>query len=162
RDHLLEHAGLEHPEHLPLVDGILAAPLAPNFLDAPSATAVGRSLVHSRRPAAERRSVGSYGGAPERSGALLLGSFEVITQRRSTTMTATTRSLQRIASRASLFLALELGETSWKLAFTTGMGQKPRERTITARDRVALLREITRAQQRFGLRDKAAVASVYE
>src|SRR5262249_43018033 len=77
-------------------------------------------------------------------------------------MTATTRSLQRIASRASLFLALELGETSWKLAFTTGMGQKPRERTITARDRVALLREITRAQQRFGLRDKAAVASVYE
>ena len=45
-------------------------------------------------------------------------------------MTATTRSRQRIATRSTLFLALELGETSWKLAFTTGMGQKPRERTI--------------------------------
>lgn len=77
-------------------------------------------------------------------------------------MTATTRTTQRIASRPTLFLALELGETSWKLAFTTGIGQKPRERTIAARERAALLREIARAKQRFGLPEKSRVASVYE
>ena len=77
-------------------------------------------------------------------------------------MTATTRIAQRIATRPTLFLALELGETSWKLAFTTGIGQKPRERTLAARDRAALLREIARAKQRFGLPEKSRVASVYE
>lgn len=32
-----------------------------------------------------------------------------------------------------LFLAFELNEKTWKLGFTTGHGQKPRERGVTAR-----------------------------
>lgn len=37
-----------------------------------------------------------------------------------------------------LHLAFELGNKHWKLAFTTGLGRKPRERTIEARDLEAL------------------------
>ena len=35
---------------------------------------------------------------------------------------------------SSLYLAFELGWTSWNLAFTTAIAQKPRLRTIPARD----------------------------
>ncbi len=38
----------------------------------------------------------------------------------------------------SLYLAFDLGWTSWNLAFTTAMAQKPRLRTIPARDLEAL------------------------
>ena len=31
-----------------------------------------------------------------------------------------------------LFVAFELSEKNWKLGFTTGHGQKPRERTVAA------------------------------
>ena len=51
----------------------------------------------------------------------------------------------------TLYLAFELGWTSWNLAFTTAMAQKPRLRTIPARDLDALQREILRAKQRFAL-----------
>jgi transposase len=61
-----------------------------------------------------------------------------------------------------LYGAFELGETSWKLAFTTGMGQRPRQRTVVARDRVAVRREIERAKQRFDLPACAPVKSCYE
>ncbi len=43
---------------------------------------------------------------------------------------------------STLFLAFELGQRYWKLGFTTGFGQKARERTIAARDLVALEQEI--------------------
>jgi len=33
----------------------------------------------------------------------------------------------------TLFVAFELSEKTWKLGFTTGHGQKPREHTVTAR-----------------------------
>jgi transposase len=95
-------------------------------------------------------------------GSLLLGSFEVITPRRSTTMTATTRDFETTATAPTLFVAFELGESSWKLAFTTGMGQRPRQRTIVARDRIAVIREIERAKQRFDLPPEAPVKSCYE
>jgi transposase len=98
----------------------------------------------------------------EGDGSLLLGSFEVVTPRRSTTMTATTRQIETTAGTPALYVAFELGETSWKLALTTGMGQRSRERTIAARDRGAVLGEIERAKQRFGLSAKAAVRSCYE
>ena len=61
-----------------------------------------------------------------------------------------------------LYLAFELGWTSWNLAFTTGMAQKPRVRTLPARDLDALQDEIRRAKQRFGLPDDTPVASCYE
>jgi transposase len=76
----------------------------------------------------------------------------------STTMT-TTRSTDRTAT---LYLAFELGEGRWRLGFTTGFGQKPRHRTIAARDGVAVLREIEVAKGRFGLPAEARVASCYE
>ena len=49
-----------------------------------------------------------------------------------------------------LYLSLELGQKNWKLAFTLGQGQKPRLRTIAARDTEALMAEIGAAKKRFG------------
>jgi transposase len=61
-----------------------------------------------------------------------------------------------------LHVAFELGWTQWKLAFTIGHGQKPRLRTIAARDLAALAQEIAKARKRFGLDDDAPVVSCYE
>src|SRR3954453_10349880 len=63
---------------------------------------------------------------------------------------------------SKLYLAFDLGWTSWNLAFTTAMAQKPRLRTIPARDLDGLQREVRRAKQRFGLPDNAPVVSCYE
>jgi transposase len=62
----------------------------------------------------------------------------------------------------ALYLAFELGETTWKLGFTTGVGQRPRLRTVTARDIDAVLSEVARAKQRFGLAPSVRVVSCYE
>lgn len=61
-----------------------------------------------------------------------------------------------------LYLAFELGETDWKLAFTIGMGQKPRLRSMPARDLPRLQEEIAKAKQRFHLGADALVRSCYE
>lgn len=74
----------------------------------------------------------------------------------------TTRGEQSTQSAIRLHLAFDLGWTEWKLAFTTGHGQQPRLRTIRARDLDALLREIGRARERFGLPADAPVVSCYE
>lgn len=63
---------------------------------------------------------------------------------------------------ATLYMAFELGRAHWKLGFTTGMGQRPRERTIPAGDLDALEAEIERAQRRFGLPADVQVMSCYE
>src|SRR5512132_1017740 len=63
---------------------------------------------------------------------------------------------------ATLFVAFELSEKTWKLGFTTGHGQKPRERTVTARHQERVLDEITQAKRRLGLPDTAPVVSCYE
>jgi transposase len=62
----------------------------------------------------------------------------------------------------SLYLAFELGWTSWNLAFTTAIAQKPRLRTIPARDLDGLQREILCARHRFALPGDAPVLSCYE
>jgi transposase len=62
----------------------------------------------------------------------------------------------------ALYLAFELGESNWKLAFTIGMGQKPRLRGMASRDLPRLKQEIAKAKKRFGLPDDAAVHSCYE
>jgi transposase len=62
----------------------------------------------------------------------------------------------------ALYLALELSWTTWKLAFTVGAGQKPRLRSIPARDTDALICEIRAARRRFGLPEEAPVISCYE
>ena len=63
---------------------------------------------------------------------------------------------------ATLFMSFELSEKNWKLGFTTGSGQKPRERTVTARDQQRVLDEIASAKRRFGLPETAPVVSCYE
>ena len=63
---------------------------------------------------------------------------------------------------AVLHMALELGEATWKLGFTTGLGQKPRRRDIPARDTEVLWCEIEAAKERFGLAAEAPVVSCYE
>ena len=61
-----------------------------------------------------------------------------------------------------LYLALDLGLGSWKLAFTVGLGQKPRVRTMHARDITKLLAEIRAAKARFGLAEDDPVVACYE
>jgi transposase len=61
-----------------------------------------------------------------------------------------------------LYLAFELGWNSWKLAFTVGAGQKPRLRSIAARDTATVLSEIRQAKHRFGLPEETPVISCYE
>ena len=61
-----------------------------------------------------------------------------------------------------LYLAFELGSRTWKLGFTIGLGQRPRERNIAGGDLKALQGEIKQAKKRFGLREKTKVVSCYE
>jgi transposase len=61
-----------------------------------------------------------------------------------------------------LYLAFELGETQWKLAFTIGVGQKPRLRSMPARELPRLQEEIAKAKRRFQLPVDAPVRSCYE
>jgi transposase len=63
---------------------------------------------------------------------------------------------------ADLYLAFELGSKEWKLGFTVGFGQRPRQRTIGAGDLVRVKEEIDRAKERFGLLGEACVLSCYE
>jgi transposase len=57
---------------------------------------------------------------------------------------------------------MDLGLKSWKLAMTTGLGQKPRIRTVPAGDVKRLDLELSRAKKRFGLNECASVKSCYE
>ena len=61
-----------------------------------------------------------------------------------------------------LYMAFELSQKQWKLGFTIGIGQKPRVRTITARDLDALQWEIRKACQRFRLPENTPTLSCYE
>jgi transposase len=65
-------------------------------------------------------------------------------------------------NRGDLYLAFELGSKEWKLGFSVGFGQRPRERTILAGDLAGIRREIERAKRRFGLSGEARVLSCYE
>jgi transposase len=62
----------------------------------------------------------------------------------------------------TLLLAFELGERTWKLGFTTGLGQQPRIRQIPARATDRLVEELARAKARFRLPADAPVMSCYE
>jgi transposase len=75
---------------------------------------------------------------------------------------ATPRIEQNTLPQPTLYLAFELGKNTWKLGFTIGVAQPPRERTIPAGALDMLQQEITRAKQRFGLPADAGVVSCYE
>src|SRR5215831_20608152 len=76
--------------------------------------------------------------------------------------TPATRNVQESTTAGILFVAFELSEKTWKLGFTTGHGQKPRERTVTARQQERVLEEIAQAKRRLGLPEEAPVVSCYE
>jgi len=77
-------------------------------------------------------------------------------------MTATTRSFDPIALRNVLCLSFELGEGTWKLAFSPGFGENVVRRTVTSRDREAVLHTITAMKERLGLTPDCRVVSCYE
>jgi transposase len=77
-------------------------------------------------------------------------------------MITMTRTSESTAPTGGLLLAFELGQRSWKLGFTVGMGQCPRIRQIPAGAVSALVTEIERAKKRLGLSADAPVTSCYE
>ena len=76
--------------------------------------------------------------------------------------TKTTHETNDTTISAQLYLAFELSQAEWKLGFTIGQGQAPRLRTLQARDRAGLKRELQLAKERFGLPQAASVCSCYE
>ena len=77
-------------------------------------------------------------------------------------MSATHDHDRTTSATAPLYLAFELGWTSWGLAFSAAPALPPRRVTIPARDTGSLRREIDRARHRFGLPPSAPVRSCYE
>ncbi len=77
-------------------------------------------------------------------------------------MSETTREIERDLLGAPLYLAFELGNSEWKLGFTPGPGQSPRERKIRAGDVTTLRQEIRQAKRRFDLPESTKVLSCYE
>ena len=73
-----------------------------------------------------------------------------------------TRNRQAKTSEGPLFLSFALSEKTWKLGCTTGPGQKPRERNMTARDHERVLDEIVQATRRLGLPEMAPVVRCSE
>src|SRR6202166_734921 len=63
---------------------------------------------------------------------------------------------------AALYVALELGCDKWVLASATQAAEKPRFRTVPARNLAALNEEIAKAKARFGLPADAPVCTCYE
>lgn len=74
----------------------------------------------------------------------------------------TAREKQYSQAAGTLYLAFELGSQEWRLAFTIGLGQKPRERTMAAGAVGQLREEIERAKERFHLAPSVRVVSCYE
>jgi transposase len=71
-------------------------------------------------------------------------------------MTATT------TTAGTLYIALELGQDKWLLACATQAAEKPRYRSLPARDLNQLQEEIAKAKQRFGLPAGAPVCTCFE
>jgi transposase len=71
-------------------------------------------------------------------------------------MTSTTTKM------GTLYIALELGWDKWLLACATQAAEKPRFRSIPARDLGRLQDEIAKAKQRFGLSGEAPVCTCFE
>jgi transposase len=74
----------------------------------------------------------------------------------------TTHTNQYTTIQPHLYMAFELSQSKWMLGFTIGFGQRPRLRSIAARDLAALKNEIHLARERFELGAKVPVISCYE
>lgn len=77
-------------------------------------------------------------------------------------MTAMARQKESTGVNGVLYMAVELGWSQWKLGFVSEADQKPRQRTISARNLAALQEEIGRAKVRFGLAESSRVVSCFE
>jgi transposase len=77
-------------------------------------------------------------------------------------MVTMTRDRESIAPTTCLLMAFELGQRSWKLGFSTGIGQRPRVRQIPAGAVGVIANEIVRAKVRLGLPADASVISCDE
>lgn len=77
-------------------------------------------------------------------------------------MVTMTRNRESTPPTAYLLLAFELGQRSWKLGFSAGMGQRPRIRQIPAGAVGLIEKEIVQAKRRLGLSLEATVISCYE
>lgn len=62
----------------------------------------------------------------------------------------------------ALYMAIETGATKWKVGFSTGLGQRPRIRTVDTGDLETLAEEIQAAKRRFELAADAPVYNGYE
>ena len=71
--------------------------------------------------------------------------------------TLATHNPQDTTTEGTLFVAFELSEKTWKLGFTTGHGQKPRERSVSARQQERVLDEIAQAKRRRKRNKKVSV-----
>jgi len=78
-----------------------------------------------------------------------------------TTMTRNDESTAPVPT-ITLLVAFELGERTWKLGFTTGLGQRPRIRSVPAGAVDQVREEIARAKTRLKLAPATAVVSCYE
>lgn len=76
-------------------------------------------------------------------------------------MPHSTQHADTTGSTSTLYMALELGGSTWKLGFQSGPGS-PRIRTIPAGDVPQLEAEIGKAKRRLKLPESAAVMSCYE
>ena len=77
-------------------------------------------------------------------------------------MTTMTRTEESTAPRSCLLLAFELGERTWKLGCTVGLGQRPRMRPVPAGALDRVWAEIAEAKRRFHLGADTPVISCYE
>jgi transposase len=74
----------------------------------------------------------------------------------------TTRTLPGSVREAKLYVAFELGATSWKLAMTSGFGVAPWVEAVPAQDWAGIRRLVQHAKRRVGLPATAPVVSCYE
>src|SRR6202171_3487037 len=78
-------------------------------------------------------------------------------------MTVTTQREECTATVSGrLLMSMELGRRQWKLGFTTGVGQRPRRRTLSTDAWDRLREEIAAAKVRVPLPPDAPVVSCYE
>ncbi len=77
-------------------------------------------------------------------------------------MAQTASRKKHTADEERLYIAFELGWTSWKLAFCTRLDEKPWLATIPARDIGAMKKAIAKARVRFGLAETCRTVSCYE
>lgn len=77
---------------------------------------------------------------------------------------STTTASEKAANGTKQVLAVsfELSASQWKMAFSAGLGQQPRQRVVAAGDLDAVRKEIEAAKARFKLAGETEVVSCYE